>query len=640
MGDFSRDTFRLTNILHQVLTGTEVSNARHYVGVRQQQGKPLLDADRNELEDIRRYESQLSLGRFVGNGVPEGSDGFRIGPVTEENDLAISVGLAMVEGMLVYNQHANLTYRDQAAVLGEAPEPLAPPDTGTRIDLVYLDVWEEEVEATGPGRSDGRLINPAIGVETATRLERRWLVRVAPGAESLAGITREEGHAYMALATLRRVETQPLIRPSRIIDRRRTNINVSRHLKIPVRVQHGSLIIDSDSVAEMLRTLRSLLFSRIESDRLFVDDTDSLKRMALGIAAQYVIQVCATGTMQARTENLTREGALRVLEELHAAQRGLTDALEEHGEPAGGDRDAFVDDYRSRLGDLDAAIAQDDLVNTYQAQQGINAWLALQTDDLPEGDLKIEYVSVDPDEPLEAGTAYTFTIRVTSGVTADDSTEEVIDIRASLSTALWSVTPDLASVTVANDGGTATATFTVTPNSGNSDAHFEVIAEAHRNPTEVQSTHPGLDLTIGAPAPVGAVLSYVAGALNEDDQLEITEEQISRAFGFEVGFGLSNRTDEDLTYRLEWHLELAEGVDEADWSPTSDNPGSNTFDIPANAIEEHDLAIQGPPGAAGTLGTMHVTLTHRGPNPDSLEELTGDDRETVSVDFIIVPNTE
>jgi hypothetical protein len=63
VGDFSRSTF---------------DRVKHYVGVRLQQGVPLVDADWNEAEDIRRYEVQAFLKWFVGDGVPAGNDGFRI----------------------------------------------------------------------------------------------------------------------------------------------------------------------------------------------------------------------------------------------------------------------------------------------------------------------------------------------------------------------------------------------------------------------------------------------------------------------------------------------------------------------------------------------------------------------------------
>ena len=63
MGDFSRSTF---------------DQVKHYIGIRLQQGVPLVDADWNELEDIRRFEVQAFLKWFVGDGVPAGNDGFRI----------------------------------------------------------------------------------------------------------------------------------------------------------------------------------------------------------------------------------------------------------------------------------------------------------------------------------------------------------------------------------------------------------------------------------------------------------------------------------------------------------------------------------------------------------------------------------
>jgi hypothetical protein len=63
VGDFSRDTF---------------NPLKHYTGVRVQQGVPIVDADWNELEDIRKHELELFLKRFIGNGVPDGNHGFRI----------------------------------------------------------------------------------------------------------------------------------------------------------------------------------------------------------------------------------------------------------------------------------------------------------------------------------------------------------------------------------------------------------------------------------------------------------------------------------------------------------------------------------------------------------------------------------
>ncbi|NNF59397.1 MAG: hypothetical protein HKN04_14270 [Rhodothermaceae bacterium] len=68
MGDYSRDPFaRLTDAV-----------AKHYVGVRLLQGVPVLDANWNELDDLHRHELAAASAWITGDGVPTGSDGFRI----------------------------------------------------------------------------------------------------------------------------------------------------------------------------------------------------------------------------------------------------------------------------------------------------------------------------------------------------------------------------------------------------------------------------------------------------------------------------------------------------------------------------------------------------------------------------------
>ncbi len=68
MGNFSNDP----------QSKLQKSLSRHYVGVRLQQGVPVLDADWNELEDLRRWELWSLLKWFIGNGVPENNSGFKI----------------------------------------------------------------------------------------------------------------------------------------------------------------------------------------------------------------------------------------------------------------------------------------------------------------------------------------------------------------------------------------------------------------------------------------------------------------------------------------------------------------------------------------------------------------------------------
>jgi hypothetical protein len=221
MGNFSRDTY---------------DRIKHYVGVRLQQGVPLVDADWNEQEDIKKYELQTFLRWFVGNGVPRGNDGFRIAraPGTD-NDVMITggdgtpagAGYCLVEGWDVMNE-SNLNYTaqplfDNAALAADWGVPVVPPLTtpiGDRTDAVYLDVWEREVDSG----EDGTLVNPLIGLETCVRVKREWVVRVAENASSLPAAPA--GHVFYHLATLRRSGAVAAILAPHIEDRRLTGLTI------------------------------------------------------------------------------------------------------------------------------------------------------------------------------------------------------------------------------------------------------------------------------------------------------------------------------------------------------------------------------------------------------------------------------
>jgi len=370
MGDYSRDSFKLTNTLHQLQTGETVVDPRHYVGVRMQQGVPLLDSDWNELEDIRRYDVQLSLRHFYGDGIPLGNNGFQIGPVTTDNNFKIENGIALVAGMLVVNASPALTYGDQAVSLAFSLPSLSAPLTGIRTDLVYLDVWEEQVTTSSASRGDERLTNLAIGVETCTRIERRWVVRVAEGVDDLADVTQDAGHVYMALALLRRIEGENRIPVHRITDLRRTGLSVAQNLKVPVHVERGIVVVDSQALAQLLDGLRSILFARLRDNELFVNTVTDHSRTVVYLAVQQMTQICITSALQAKTNNLTNADALEVLSTLFTAQEAFLDELDARGD-AGSAKTSFVTQYRLLLtggpgvGGIQSPLTEIDLIGAY-----------------------------------------------------------------------------------------------------------------------------------------------------------------------------------------------------------------------------------------------------------------------------------
>jgi hypothetical protein len=70
--------------------------------------------------------------------------------------------------------------------------------TSDRTDIVYLDMWEREVDST----EDANLINEAIGIETCARSKRDFAIRVAEGRTTLPA--PPDHHHFMPLALLER----------------------------------------------------------------------------------------------------------------------------------------------------------------------------------------------------------------------------------------------------------------------------------------------------------------------------------------------------------------------------------------------------------------------------------------------------
>ncbi len=147
---------------------------KHNIGVRLQQGVPILDRDWNEMEDIRRYFERMLKKWYIGNGVPKGNDGFKITapPDKRENDFLIKTGRCMVNGYDVENE------RDEyySSQISSNAELLTTPTTNRKF-LVYLEVWTDDVNSI----DDPSLKNSQdINMETCIRDRLFWKVRVKP----------------------------------------------------------------------------------------------------------------------------------------------------------------------------------------------------------------------------------------------------------------------------------------------------------------------------------------------------------------------------------------------------------------------------------------------------------------------------
>jgi len=177
-GDYSRKTFKPSS---------------NYSGVYMQQGRVQLDADWNEQQQIddrrRRVQTIDTIGKAV---VPRSTiNGFRIEP--SAGSFQIHPGRMYVDGLLAENHGADprfdpvlgemmgtqpISYNEQPFFL-EADTVAPLPAGGPHI--VYLKVWQRELTYVN---APPEFVEKALGVDTTTRMQTAWQVRVL----SLAGI--------------------------------------------------------------------------------------------------------------------------------------------------------------------------------------------------------------------------------------------------------------------------------------------------------------------------------------------------------------------------------------------------------------------------------------------------------------------
>ncbi|MDB5970559.1 MAG: hypothetical protein JWQ90_3009 [Hydrocarboniphaga sp.] len=160
--------------------------ARDYGGVLLQQGRPLTDWDWNDLvAQINRRDQATRYDTFGGAAVVPLTtpDGFKL--AVNGAQLTIGRGRIYVDGLLAENHGLPASAWD--AALAELygtqpipydqqpylPNPLALPTSGGP-HLVYVDVWQRELtQFEAPD-----LVDKALGVDTTTRLQTVWQVKV------------------------------------------------------------------------------------------------------------------------------------------------------------------------------------------------------------------------------------------------------------------------------------------------------------------------------------------------------------------------------------------------------------------------------------------------------------------------------
>jgi Family of unknown function (DUF6519) len=171
-----------------------------YLGVVMQQGRVQLDSDWNESQaEFARRVQAASLDIIGWSGVPPTNPfAFQISQPSQDASgtwhLTIGVGRIYVDGLLAQNHgstglvqwdsalaewigapQAPIDYTSQPYLPAPAalpPTPATPPTTPTLI-LVYLDVWQRDVNYI----EDPNLVDQAVGIDTAGRRQTVWQVK-------------------------------------------------------------------------------------------------------------------------------------------------------------------------------------------------------------------------------------------------------------------------------------------------------------------------------------------------------------------------------------------------------------------------------------------------------------------------------
>src|SRR5262245_21081567 len=181
-----------------VISPNTFNALRSYVNMRLQQGVPIVDADWNEMDDMRRFELRAFLKWYVGDGVPQGNDGYRIEALAapqNQNNFNIRAGIAgaadglrnvgrclvdgleaMITGDVQFTGQAMHASRGAAAtqLANRLGVPvIAAMTVAAGTVCAYLDVWERLVTPT----EDPTLVLAGLGTESCARMKREWVVR-------------------------------------------------------------------------------------------------------------------------------------------------------------------------------------------------------------------------------------------------------------------------------------------------------------------------------------------------------------------------------------------------------------------------------------------------------------------------------
>ena len=579
MGNFSRDP------------DTRAADAavKQYVAVRLQQGVPILDADWNLLDDLRRRDSETLGGRFIGDGVPTGSDGFRIfaegapDPSLGKQDFGIRQGLIIVNGKLLQIDR-DFRYTDQPNFNKPAVDPPVPPlelkEKGEYI--IFLDTWEREVDSQG----EETLVDPHIGVETVVLLKREWAVRVtdivAVRVTDIVAVP-PTGHFFYALAKLTWPGSEDGsgdIKDDMLVERRDTDASprreiayrkgVSENPLVDTKMFLETLVAVRDSVSNFLEVLTSKFVNpAVPYSAAEVMGFESLRAIA---------SLTDHGIALVNARALDARGALLFFAQLFGAEKRFLNVwknvlfrlITTNGQIYRGAFKTMIEIIETDLGRASAALERTNLEEAKRSQDKINEQFADQTTK-PVGFLLLTYLGPRNIPIIQPGVPLDLRYRVSGAVTPEGTLQVERFIDPKWKTELRNSDGTPFNLKLGPGAFKQEFVVTVTPsNNRQHDTLLSLMASATHNPDGLNHTSGQIALSFGRTPFLADGFAFTI-VNNNMDQIGgvfqiMTDPLVDRRLG-DMTFRLHNISQQGLgvlvkgsTTPAGWTVTPAEGV--------------------------------------------------------------------------------
>ena len=549
MGNFSRDPD----------ARADFAVAKQYVAVRLQQGVPVLDADWNLLDDLRRRDSETLGGQFIGDGVPTGSDGFRIfqvgapqgDPPPGKQDFGISQGLVIVNGKLLQIDK-DFRYTDQPNFNNPAVDPPVTPLELSESEkfIVYLDTWQREVDSQG----EETLVDPHIGIETAILLKREWAVRLVllTKFSDIVAAT-PSGHFFYALAQLNWIGGSQHITDDMLAELRDTDASPRREIAYR-RGKSTDVLVNTKMFLETLETTRDSVSDFLEFlTTKFVNSAVPYSAAeVMGFESlSSVASLADHGIAFVNARAFDTRGALLFFAQLFEAEKRflkvwkavVLPVFTPNGYIYNTAFKSMVNAIQAELVTIADALTRAKLLEAKSSQDKINKQFAGEMNK-PTGFLLLTYLGNPENPPVTSGVPLDLRFRVFGSITPEDTLQVDRFIAPEWKTELRNL--DGSPFNPEFGPGAATKEFllTVTPRNTPSSTTLSLLVSASHNFGGLNQVSERIFLTAGAPPPIVADFAFTmfSNMSHAEDVFQITPDPLSGIRMGNLTFRLHNRT--------------------------------------------------------------------------------------------------